>query len=107
MTRFKREKPEDRHQLILDAAVIVAARDGLSKMKREAVAEQAGVSSGLINRYFHTMPQLTRAVVRAAIFTEPPNLAIVADALMARDPQALKASPELRDAAIRFRAEQH
>jgi DNA-binding transcriptional regulator YbjK len=106
MSRFTRQKPEDRHQLILQAALTVAKRDGLTNLKREAVATEAGVSSGLVNRYFHTMPQLNRAVVRAAIYTDPPVLEIVADALLARDPQAMKAPEAVRTAAMNLRTAQ-
>jgi DNA-binding transcriptional regulator YbjK len=100
--RFYRQKPEDRQQMILDAALMVAKREGLEKLKRETVAKEANVSCGLVNRYFNTMPQLKRAVIRAAIHAERPILEIIAQALVQGDAQAKKAPQEVKDAALKL-----
>ncbi len=99
---FYRKDPKDRQEMILQAAINVAKREGLSKLKRETVAQEANVSCGLVNRYFNTMPQLHRAVIRAAIHAEFPILEIVAEALVQRDPQAMKAPQHIKDSALKY-----
>lgn len=83
---------------ILNAAVALATTDGYANITRTDVAELAGVSTGLVNKYYSTIPQLKRAVMRAAIQREV--LSIVAQGLTAKDPQALKAPDELKQRAV-------
>lgn len=99
---FYRKAPADRHAMILQAAINVAKREGLAKLTRDAVAKESNVSCGLVNRYFNTMPQLRRAVIRAAIHAEFPVLEIIAEALVSRDPQAMKAPQHIKDSALKF-----
>ena len=94
----KHKSPEDRRTEILDAALELAERKGLGVFTRLELATQAGVANGLLNKYFGTMAQLHRAVMRAAVQRE--NLPVLAQGLARRDPQALKASDELRNRAI-------
>lgn len=94
-----RLQPQERKAQILKAALKIAVREGYSNIKREAIASEAGVAVGLINRYFNTMPQLKRAVMRAAIDREV--LKIIAQGLVVNDPQARKASIELKQKAMR------
>ncbi|MDR3571755.1 MAG: hypothetical protein P4L81_06210, partial [Candidatus Pacebacteria bacterium] len=54
---------------------------------------------GLVSSYFGTMTQLQRDVVRRAI--KLPDLAILAQALVAKDPHVKKAPSELLDVAVR------
>lgn len=95
----KRLKPAHRRRQILDAALALAERQHYATMTRDGVAEAAGVSMGLVTRYFSTMPQLRRAVMRAAVADG--NVAVVGQGLAHRDPQALKADATLRAAAAR------
>ena len=74
----------------MTAALIVAARCGYQTMSREAIAQEAGCSTGLISRYFGTMLQLRRAVMRAAVTRG--DQAVLAQGLAARDPNARAAS---------------
>lgn len=66
-------------------------------MTREGIAKVAGCSDALVSAYFNTMTQMRRAVVRNAIVTQ--DLPVLAQALVLRDPQAMKAPEELRRAA--------
>jgi AcrR family transcriptional regulator len=91
-------KPADRKKQILDGAIAQAKAHGYQRITRQGVAEAVAVSTGLINSYFSTMPQLKRAVMRAAVKGEV--LEIVAQGLAAKDPQALKAPDSLKKRAV-------
>jgi AcrR family transcriptional regulator len=54
-----RQKPgKDRHQEILDAAARVITERGLAETRISDIAEQAGVSPGLILYYFESKDRL-------------------------------------------------
>lgn len=89
-----RLKPADRKSQILDAALRLAASEGLNQFGRDQVAALAECSVGLINLHFSTMCKLRRAVMGAAIATE--NLNVIAQGLIMRDPRACKAPEPLR-----------
>ena len=93
----KRLKPDIRRGLILQAALDLAEKGNYTDITREEIAKQADVSVGLVTRYFGTMPQLKRDVMRAAIRSQ--LLPIVAHGLAIQDPHALKAPPELKQRA--------
>jgi AcrR family transcriptional regulator len=95
---MKRLDPTKRKEDILAVAVKRAELLGVANLRRDDIADVAEVARGLVSRYFNTMPQLRRAVMRYAVHNE--NLSIIAQGLAMRDPEALKASPELRDRAI-------
>jgi len=91
--------PADRKQEILDAAIRVAAKPGgWANLTRDAVAKEANCAEGLPSKYFGTMGAFRRAIMRAAI--QARNLAVVAQGLAAGDPNAQKAPPELKAAAV-------
>lgn len=60
----RRIAPELRKDHIV-ATGLQLAEEGL-KLTRADVADRAGVSAGTVSKYFNTMPQLRRAVVRLA-----------------------------------------
>lgn len=91
-------KPDIRKDQILKAAVDLSDQMGYESIRRDDVARVAGCSTGLVNRYYATMTQLKRAVIREAIRTE--RLNIIAQAIVARDPQAQKAPAELIERAL-------
>lgn len=96
----KRLKPDDRKQQILDAAIKVAGKPGgWAKLTRDAVAKEAECAEGLVSRYFGTMVVFRRAIMRAAITSA--NLRVVAQGLAAGDPNAQKAPPEVKAAAVK------
>lgn len=89
---------KERQGQIVTAALKVAERDGFSKVMRDAVAREAGCSTSLIFNYFKTMPQLRRAVMRAAVASG--NLKVIAQGLALKDPRAISAPPELKERAL-------
>jgi DNA-binding transcriptional regulator YbjK len=89
-----RANPELRRAQILGIAVEQAKTVGYHKITRDSVAEGAGVSMGLVTRYFGTMQKLRRAVMRAAIARRIPE--IVAQGLGTCDPLARKAPADLK-----------
>lgn len=95
----RRLPPNDRKYQILTAALAVAARPGgWSKLTRDAVAREAQCADGLVSKYFGTMTQMRRTVMRSAVLTE--NLAIVAQGLATGDPHAQKADESLKRKAL-------
>lgn len=52
------EQNIDRRALILDAAVVVISRRGVDRARLADVAEEAGVSLGLVQHYFRTRERL-------------------------------------------------
>ena len=96
MTR-QRLNPHDRKRLILEAAGRVALRAGFHAVTRELVACEAECATGLVSKYFGTVPGLRRALMREAV--RQGHASIVADGLALRDPVAKKAPAALLEAA--------
>ena len=90
---------EVRRESILNAALVVANRPGgWSTLTRESVAVEAKCTDGLVSRYFGTMADFRRTIMRAAIARR--ELRIIGQALACEYSHALKADPELRKAAL-------
>lgn len=89
-----RETPAVRKEMILSQALVMAEKYGYSTITREIVADSAGVSCGLVNKYFVTMAQLRRAVLKAAIERE--ILPIIAQGVTLRDPLTSKLGSTLK-----------
>ena len=64
--RYQRRK-EDRPQEITAAAFAAFAEKGFTATKVEEVARRAGVSKGLLYRYFTTKEELFKAVIRSVV----------------------------------------
>ena len=94
MKERKREEPAIRKQQILDAGIKMATKHGYQSITREDVASAADVSVGLVSKYFLTMANLKRAIMRAAIDRE--ILSIVAQGVSLRDPLTRSISGTLR-----------
>lgn len=96
---MKRLPANDRKQQILNAAMKVAGRPGgWAKLTRDAVAKEAECAEGLPSKYFGTMVNFKRAIMRAAITAE--NLAVIAQGLAAGDKCAQKADERLKKKAL-------
>jgi AcrR family transcriptional regulator len=95
---MSRLKPVDRHASILDAALRMARLHGYQNITRVDIAVAAECSEALVSSYLGTMVQVRRAVVRAAI--KQKDLAVLAQALAAKDTHAQKAHENLRRAAV-------
>lgn len=83
-----------RKEQLLDAAIELAGEEHYARITRDAVAERAGVSMSLVNKYFGTMTALRREVMRAAIKRGIPG--IIAQGLANGDERAKKAPAELK-----------
>jgi len=91
-------KPIHQRDHLMGAALIVAARCGYQNMSREEIALEAKCSTGLISKYFGTMPQLRRAVMRAAVVRG--NHTVLAQGLAAGDPNAQEAGHKAKRDAL-------
>ena len=92
-----RANPELRRDQILKVAVELSIKQGYNHIRRDDVAEAAGVSEGLVTNYFNTMNQLRRDIIRVAIKKEIPE--IIAQGLANGDKHARKAPSELKEKA--------
>jgi hypothetical protein len=93
-----RANPELRREHLLNTAIILATRTGVHRLYQKDVANEAGVSMGLITKYFGTMKKLRRTVMRAGIQRE--ILPIIMFGIVNGDPIVRKISTELRTRAI-------
>lgn len=98
----QRLRPDDRRDQILTAAVKLAEEHGYSKITRDQIAAAAGCAPGLVSHYFATMPQLRRAIMRAAV--KAVNLAVIAQGLGVGDPHAKKAPTDVKTKALKLLA---
>lgn len=74
-----RLEPKMRKQQIMNAAVAIATHNNTLNITRHDIAMEAQVSEALVSKYFNTMHQLRRALVRFAVQTgEVPILALAA-----------------------------
>ena len=95
----KRMKPNDRKAEILEAAINVASRPGgWGRLTREAVAKEAKCAEGLPSKYFGTMTNFKRAIMRAAIAGK--NLSVIAQGLAAGDKVAAKIDDAIKREAL-------
>ena len=94
----RRMEPDSRRAAILQAAITLSVRDGYLCLNRESAAAEAGVSPGLVSRYYYSTVLLRSAVMQAAV--DQRLLSVIAEGIATRVPEALSASPELRAAAL-------
>lgn len=92
--KTKRLPPEAREALLIDTALKLAAKHGLSTLTRDQIAEAADVSPGLVSARLGTMVAMRRTVMRQAVARG--DVKVVAQGIAMRDPHALKAPAELR-----------
>jgi AcrR family transcriptional regulator len=93
-------KREERREELLKTALKIAEKTGYMKITNDSVAEAAGKSKSLIQFHFHSIQELKRAVMDAAIRYE--NVAVLAQGLGLLDEDALSAPKELKDRALKF-----
>lgn len=89
-----------RREMVLTAAIEMSLRVGYRHLIRDDVAKEAGISGGLINKYFGTIENLRKEVLRTAIQKE--ILEIVAQGLGMRDPEVMKVSDDIKQKAFHF-----
>lgn len=96
-TKFNRLSPEDRRESILTVALGIAEKSDYRHLGRDELARAANVAAGLINFHFGTMANLKVELMRYAVAKS--NVEVVAQGLLARDAEALKAPQALRSLA--------
>lgn len=87
-----------RKEHLLTVAIEQAKTTGYMNITRDGVAEAAGVSFGLVTKYFGTMHVLKREVMRAAIKQRIPE--IVLQGLACGDKRAQDAPQDLKQEAL-------
>jgi DNA-binding transcriptional regulator YbjK len=92
-----RMEPKERAESIIKASIEMAIKDGYRNLKRDAVAEAAGVAYSMVNYVFSDIYTLQNEVLLYAI--EHDIVEIVAQGLVNNDPLA-KGAPE----AVKARA---
>jgi AcrR family transcriptional regulator len=89
--------PATRRNQILQAAIDVAARDGITGLVRLKVAQVALVAPALVSHYFGSMQELKDAIMRQAV--EDSIVSIVSQGLALGDPIAQASPQALKDLA--------
>ena len=102
MTAQKRLDPRDRREALLTAALELASTSGVHGLRRDHLAERAGVSQALVTVYLGNVPEMRRKVMRAAV--KRGIIPVVARGLAVNDPHAKRADPVLKQAAADFLA---
>lgn len=95
-----RMKPENRKDAILEAGLVAARKVGFLNLRQADIAQEAGCAHGLVTRYFATMTQMRRAIMRAAI--QRKDLALIAQGLGCGDADARKAPDDLKKKALKL-----
>jgi AcrR family transcriptional regulator len=97
MSERERLTPKERKAIILDAALRLAVRVGYTSIRRDAVATEAGCSNGLVNKYYGSLKQLRRDLMREAVRVG--NVTVIAQGLALNDQHARKASEDIKQLA--------
>ena len=85
-------KPEARKAQVVATALKLAENSHYLEVTRVQVAKALDITPQSVRHYFSTMPQMRGDMVRAAIKSS--NLVVIAQAVTAKDPRALKLSRE-------------
>ena len=93
-----RMKKEDRENELRAAALAVAKKVGYKAITREMVAEQGGVSAGLISHTFGDMEVLKQAVLAEAC--KIPILPLIVEGVLHRDTLARRTAKKYKDEII-------
>lgn len=93
-----RKPAETRKANLIDAALLVAERDGFLAMTRKAIAEEAFVSLPLVNTYLGTVKHIRKTVMTLAVKYE--ILPILAEGIATGNPYAKAASSDLQARAL-------
>lgn len=93
----KRLSKDDRKDHILRTALNVSVARGYMNVTAAVLAKEANVTTALVYHYYGTMKQLRRAIMRAAIDSEVPE--VIAQGLSIGDANAKKAPEALKQLA--------
>lgn len=89
---------EARKEDLLKAAMELSKKIGYSNVRHAMLADEAGVHRTLVYHYFSTKDQLLHAMMRFAVVNDIAE--VVAQGIVARDTQALKAPDKVKQAAL-------
>jgi hypothetical protein len=95
-----RMNPLARKQKILEAAIQIAIVSGYRNITRKEVSLLSGSASGLIGRYFNTVENLKKEVLKEAIKHE--IMPILIENLSAREFDKIEISTELKQKIISY-----
>lgn len=87
-----------KEQEVLMAALDCARDLGYAFMTRRDIAEYADCSESLVSHYLGSMEQVRLEVMKVAVVTE--DVTVLAQGIFFKNPEALKASKELRQQAL-------
>ena len=93
-----RMKKEERETELRAAALQVALSVGYKALTREMVAEQGGVSAGLVSRAFGDMEALKQAILAEGC--KLGILPIIVEGVLHRDPLARRTAKKYKDDII-------
>jgi AcrR family transcriptional regulator len=85
---------------ITKAALSLAVKQGYRLVRRDDVAEKAGVSIGLVTHYFGGMEGLRDAIVKQALASN--NLQVMAEALVAQHPAMAELTADQHNEVLSF-----
>jgi AcrR family transcriptional regulator len=71
---IRRELPAVRRAEVIEAALRLAARVGAQGLVRDKIAEEAGISSSLLHRYFGSMDLMREIIIKTAFEREDTNV---------------------------------
>lgn len=97
LPKYTKPGADVRREQILSAAMTLAEAEGFQNVRRDAVAIKAKVSQGLVNLYFGNMDALRTALMARAV--QSGNVRVIAQGLIGKHPEALKASQAVRSLA--------
>ena len=87
-----------RRDQILTAAVSMTQTHGYKGVTRDGIAQLAGISQGLVNRYFGTMAALMSEVMKVAVAQR--ILPVIVQGIAHDDPVALAAPADVKADAM-------
>lgn len=85
---------------ILRAAVMLSPQSSYRELSRSELARHVGCSENLISHHFGSMAGLRTAIITHGVAERIP--AIVAQGVACKDPIALAAPAEVREAALEY-----
>jgi len=96
----ERKLPTERKGELLSVAIDLSKEIGYSHITRDGVAKRAGVSYGLVTRYFQSIDNLKHLVMKQAISDE--IVEIIAQGMVLNDPLTKKLDSKLRAKVILY-----
>src|SRR5271167_977949 len=92
----RRELPAIRRAECIDAALRLAAKVGAQGLVRDRIAEEAGISSSLLHRYFGSMDGMRDIIINTAF--QRLNTEVLYKSLSIEDFKRLNTNPALTEA---------